>query len=576
MIRRYVNLVATNRKIIGCIYSLHRLDVSKHLFYPSRVEAEAANENASNGGGKASKIGGLRRLHWARMCFKICPAATIDMFTLSSSSRSDSRILQISEEGPTLLYDVESCSMSTIGSPCGPLGCRPIGGGDSCCSFQVMNLNKHLSKCQNPPLQPFLDRNSDFASRITSFTVVDGGKPSVYLPILWEHIASTRGDRTSGRLVTGICPWTGKPSLQPTLTPGLVSPSKPISALGATSYLHPWTSPPWMTLQYVWEDFRPPLEEERVLNDQPPPPPPLTCLRSYSISALAYVVKRHSSSDGRIIRISNKGDAAVYDAISRSTVSIPCFGGSLGFQPTIISIACTGKKEDKLYVINERCQHHSFKVLDFNEHPPQWQDLPALPFPKNYDIHYFTVLDDGATICVSDMSNGVYCFDTRRLKWWQARDWYLPFKYRAEHVPELDALFGFSPFDRTFLCEGHQLCASSDQYLFAMDAHQAPTLQHVWEYLRPPEEEEKLALGQRFLNAVVTRTVEWEELDRQLLNLGGGRFSIANMFRETQRVSLTQFEDLDHIGTEFLVLTGVEVLRSSGGDGEAQVLTIHV
>ncbi|KAK3124566.1 hypothetical protein QOZ80_7BG0588500 [Eleusine coracana subsp. coracana] len=275
------------------------------------------------------------------------------------------------------------------------------------------------------------------------------------------------------------------------------------------------------------------------------------------------------SSDSRIIRISNKGDAIVYDVISRSTVTIPCFEGPLAIKRTIIPIACAGMKQDKVYVINAQYGYRSFKVLDFNEHPHQWQDLPAFPFPEDYVNHSSTLLDDGATICVLDKSNGTYCFDTRSLKWWQAGDWYIPFNGRAEHVPELGAWFGFSPFRRIFLSHGHQLCASSD--LSRMDAHPAPTLQHVWEYLRPLEEEEKIALGQRFLNAVVTRRVEWEELDRQLLNLGGGRFCIANRFQETQSVSHTQFEHLDDFGEEFLVLTGVEVLRSSGGDGEARL-----
>ena len=49
MIRRFVNLVAAKwASHDRCVYSLHRLDVAKHLFYPSTAEAEAAN---AKGGG---------------------------------------------------------------------------------------------------------------------------------------------------------------------------------------------------------------------------------------------------------------------------------------------------------------------------------------------------------------------------------------------------------------------------------------------------------------------------------------------------------------------------------------------
>jgi len=41
MIRRFVNIVAEDYK--RGLYSLHRLDVSKHLFYPSTAQAAQAN-----------------------------------------------------------------------------------------------------------------------------------------------------------------------------------------------------------------------------------------------------------------------------------------------------------------------------------------------------------------------------------------------------------------------------------------------------------------------------------------------------------------------------------------------------
>jgi hypothetical protein len=42
MIRRFVNIVAENYS--SNMYSLHRLDVAKHLFYPSTTTAAQAQE----------------------------------------------------------------------------------------------------------------------------------------------------------------------------------------------------------------------------------------------------------------------------------------------------------------------------------------------------------------------------------------------------------------------------------------------------------------------------------------------------------------------------------------------------
>jgi len=40
MIRRFVNIVAENYR--NGVYSLHRLEASKHLFYPSTPQEQAA------------------------------------------------------------------------------------------------------------------------------------------------------------------------------------------------------------------------------------------------------------------------------------------------------------------------------------------------------------------------------------------------------------------------------------------------------------------------------------------------------------------------------------------------------
>jgi hypothetical protein len=164
----------------------------------------------------------------------------------------------------------------------------------------------------------------------------------------------------------------------------------------------------------------------------------------------------------------------------------------------------------------------SFQVLDFNQRPHKWEPLPLPPFAGDRSassiVRSFTVVDGGRTICVSTSRNGTFCFDTRSHRWWQAGDWALPFRGQAEHVPELGTWLGFrSPRSQYYLDDTFHLCASSD--LSAMDAlrHRAPQLQHVWEDLNPPTEEETLELERgAFPGTVLNRRKKWSPS----LNLG--------------------------------------------------------
>ncbi|KAK3124565.1 hypothetical protein QOZ80_7BG0588490 [Eleusine coracana subsp. coracana] len=234
------------------------------------------------------------------------------------------------------------------------------------------------------------------------------------------------------------------------------------------------------------------------------------------------------SREEKILRISMDAPAIIYDTDSCSASTIPFPDGFIGSESIFVPIAGgaggTGKEKDCLYMISDG----SFKVLDLNEHPHKWQPLPPLPFAYNYVIESFATLDDGGTICVSITSNGgTYCFDTRTLKWWQAGKWSLPFDGRAEYVQELGSWFGF-PHNRHSRFCGHELCASLD--LSTMDGHRAPTVQHVWEYLKPLEEtENKIVLNEHFLNPDLPRRSDWRRFSSDLLHLGGGRFCVANV-----------------------------------------------
>lgn len=153
MIRRCVHLVAANYG--RCVYSLHRLDVAKHLFYPSTAEAEAAKakeaEDSSNGGGGGklkpprTRIERLLRLPDPLVCFQqFRPAPAYqyvyddndhlvaveshpihqwspsqEMFALLSPR---GRIFHATEEGHAVLYDAGG-SITTL--PTAPASTGP-------------------------------------------------------------------------------------------------------------------------------------------------------------------------------------------------------------------------------------------------------------------------------------------------------------------------------------------------------------------------------------------------------------------------------------------------------------------
>lgn len=102
--RRFLNIVSENCKSAIC--SLHRLNVSEHLFYPSTAtaEAEAAKPTA------AAAISRLESLPERIFSFQPEPRLrNLDqLFALVNPRSSESRILWNSPEGITIVYDADS------------------------------------------------------------------------------------------------------------------------------------------------------------------------------------------------------------------------------------------------------------------------------------------------------------------------------------------------------------------------------------------------------------------------------------------------------------------------------------
>lgn len=277
------------------------------------------------------------------------------------------------------------------------------------------------------------------------------------------------------------------------------------------------------------------------------------------------LVSPHSSKGGRIITCDNRGHSILYDADSHSNRLMPTMQGFTGFNPTaIISTGEPGAQEEDLFVL-----HSGFHVLRFGpkhmEYPDntkewRWERLPRPPIHEDGAIRSHTVIDGGRTICISSQphSFGTCCFDTVEREWWHAGSWVLPFMGGAEYVPSLGVWLGFSP------SEPHPLCVTSDlsamEQLIALG--QPPAVQHVLQDLDGPK--------------------NWFPLRCNLLNLGGGMFCVARVFQEVT-IDDTQedMEELDLVdyycdypellGSEFAVLTGIELITCASGVG----LRIH-
>ncbi|KAG2655852.1 hypothetical protein PVAP13_1KG058177, partial [Panicum virgatum] len=205
-IRRFVNVVAENIK--SALHSLHRLDVSKHLFYPSAAEAEAEAEAAAalkrKSSGWAPQIPTLECLPARSICFRSTPTtrwdnASMEFFALLSPRRSESRIFCSTNSGHSVLYHADSHRGSARFHPyvqCMPslqdefIGRRPITFSTGHPSVPEEDLFHLASRCT--VIQP-KDRMDDctrsrkgctweslpplpFGGTINSHTLIDDGR----------------------------------------------------------------------------------------------------------------------------------------------------------------------------------------------------------------------------------------------------------------------------------------------------------------------------------------------------------------------------------------------------------------
>ncbi|RLM73271.1 uncharacterized protein C2845_PM15G15320 [Panicum miliaceum] len=115
--RRFVNLLAEND--LSSVYSLRRLDVSEHLFYPSTAEAEAAKPEVFSLASLPAPICNFQPAVVGRYVEQ-------HLFGLANPRISECRILWRSQEWNTFLYDADSHTAWSMPSSLRYKGKRPI------------------------------------------------------------------------------------------------------------------------------------------------------------------------------------------------------------------------------------------------------------------------------------------------------------------------------------------------------------------------------------------------------------------------------------------------------------------
>jgi hypothetical protein len=173
-------------------------------------------------------------------------------------------------------------------------------------------------------------------------------------------------------------------------------------------------------------------------------------------------------SEGKVIFMNRSGAAVLRDVEKQTRDGMPLLEDQVGPEPISFSFTCSNNtqgQEEDLYIFYKTpgtCSDSSyFRVLRWESEAAgwRWDLLPPPPFVNDFGyqpasfIYSFTVVDGDRTIYLSFAKGGIgtYCFDMLERKWWHASKWELPFKGRAEYIPDLKLWLGFDP--NGYLCE---------------------------------------------------------------------------------------------------------------------------
>jgi hypothetical protein len=324
------------------------------------------------------------------------------------------------------------------------------------------------------------------------------------------------------------------------------------------------------------------MKDARFLDKQVMHYRPLVAGQPYDSSSEVFA---RFGGGSKILCADGAGHSAVYDAEEHSFVPIPAMSSPKGYGHVAFSVPVPARAADGAHahsvlskgyvnVLFARNRKHacSVYVLDmsggrFNNmncfeelayrgsrEGWQWRPLPAPPFLRDpeYDVarsalpeHAVVRGAGGTRICVST-STATYVFDTASRQWSKAGDWVLPFRSRAEHVPELGVWVGLSSdIDNPYGIWAVDLAGS------AAEGGAPPTAWHLGLDLDPPPPEPELGEGDP----------EWMLEDQALVNLGSGRLCVVRFFNHCY----------ERYTPALAVFTGVEVVNSAGtGEDDRQ------
>ncbi|EAY82059.1 hypothetical protein OsI_37252 [Oryza sativa Indica Group] len=263
----------------------------------------------------------------------------------------------------------------------------------------------------------------------------------------------------------------------------------------------------------------------------------------------------------RILIADHNGHTIVFDVDSSTVFAFPNLISDKGCATISLSIKNNYTDKNIILVMSQSAdpetKDYCFEVLnytssckDFRGRTPYWSSLQLPPF-ANYihaDITSYTVVDTPLYMFLlwSQMLLN-YAFDTVGRQWRRLGRWTMPFDGNAEYVPELKLWFGLS------VDHPYSLCACD----LLSDAAKPPTVrqQHTWVDLDIPE------------------SLLPYNLD--LINLRSGRFCVVKIFR-SMADDCTGFSDYDDddimdtdpIQGQFAVLTGLQMVRPCGKDGD--------
>uniref|UniRef100_A0A0E0JVF7 Uncharacterized protein n=1 Tax=Oryza punctata TaxID=4537 RepID=A0A0E0JVF7_ORYPU len=268
--------------------------------------------------------------------------------------------------------------------------------------------------------------------------------------------------------------------------------------------------------------------------------------------------------DDKIIAVDQDGRAIIYDPAKHTVDALPTM---VSPKPRTLSLA-VGKD---LYVMAvsphpDGVTERSFEALVRCKKPEwevgddcRWRPMPPPPYVRAADYEHvvgdtcaYAAVGD-SHILLSSRRHGTYSFDTASSTWSKSGDWTLPFRDRAEYVPEHGLWFGFSAADDGVL-GAWDLSSSTVQ-----QSEPPPPAHHGCRDFAMPGPAHRKARQSHGIDLGDVTDVH----SSHIVHLGDSKLCAAKLYKVSRRGTCSEYCcDSEWDERNFAVLTGVEVVRS--------------